>query len=235
MSKPGDILVLLAAGFARRMQKVVDDKITATLLDKPVFFYSLNAFYATGKIEKVVITYRDAEQLQKIQTAYATFNFPNWKVEYVLGGESRQASVLAALETCADHQGLVHIHDGARPLITPASINLVRAQALKSGAAILAGRAADTIKIAQKTGNAVEMSPDRSLVWTAETPQVFRTSVILKAYRKVNETGAKVTDDSSAVATLGQEISLVENTDVNIKLTRPSDFTIAEAILKSRA
>ena len=234
MSKANDILVLLAAGFARRMQKVVDDKITATLLDKPVFFYSLNAFYATGKIEKVVITYRDAEQLAKIQSAYAGFNFPNWKVEYILGGQSRQESVLAALETCANHPGLVHIHDGARPLITPASINLVRAQALKSGAAILAGRAADTIKIAQKTGNAVEMSPDRSLVWTAETPQVFRTSVILKAYRQVNATGAKVTDDSSAVAALGHEVSLVENTDVNIKLTRPSDFTIAEAILKSR-
>lgn len=235
MSKSGDILVLLAAGFARRMQKVVDDKITATLLDKPVFFYSLNAFYVTGKIEKVVITYRDEEQLKKIQTAYATFNFPNWKVEYVLGGQSRQESVLAALEACADHQGLVHIHDGARPLITPAAINLVRAQALKSGAAILAGRSADTIKIAQKTGNAVEMSPDRSLVWSAETPQVFRTPVILKAYRNVHAIGAKVTDDSSAVATVGQEVSLVENTDVNIKLTRPSDFTIAEAILKSRA
>ena len=235
MNKPGDILVLLAAGFARRMQKVVDDKITATLLNKPVFFYSLNAFYATEKIEKVVITYRDAEQLEKIQTAYASFNFPHWKVEYVLGGQSRQESVLAALETCADHTGLVHIHDGARPLITPAAINLVRAQALKSGAAILAGKSADTIKIAQKSGNAIETSPDRSLVWTAETPQVFRTSVILKAYRHVQATGAKVTDDSSAVATLGQEISLVENTDVNIKLTRPSDFTIAEAILKSRA
>ena len=235
MSKPGDILVLLAAGFARRMQKVVDDKITATLLGKPVFFYSLNAFYATGKIEKVIITYRDTEQLEKIKNAYATFNFPNWKVEYVLGGQSRQESVLAALESCADHPGLVHIHDGARPLITPAAINLVRAQALKSGAAILAGRSADTIKIAQKTGNAVEMSPDRSLVWSAETPQVFRTSVILKAYQKVHAAGAKVTDDSSAVATLGQEVSLVENTDVNIKLTRPSDFTIAEAILKSRA
>lgn len=234
MSKPGDILILLAAGFARRMQKVVDDKITANLLDKPVFFYSLNAFYATGKIEKVIITYRDSEQLEKIKSAYATFSFPNWKVEYVMGGQSRQESVLAALESCADHPGLVHIHDGARPLITPASINSVRTQALKSGAAILAGRAADTIKIAQKSGNSVETSPDRSLVWSAETPQVFRTAIILKAYRQVNATGAKVTDDSSAVATLGQEVSLVENTDVNIKLTRPSDFTIAEAILKSR-
>ena len=235
MNKPGDVLVLLAAGFARRMQKVVDDKITASLLDKPVFFYSLNAFYATGKIEKVVIAYRDAEQLAKIQTAYATFHFPNWKVDYVLGGDSRQESVLAALETCADHQGLVHIHDGARPLITPTAINIVRTQAAKSGAAILAGRAADTIKIAHKTGNAVDMSPDHSLVWTAETPQVFRTAVILKAYRNVKSSGAKVTDDSSAVATLGQEVSLVENTEVNLKLTRPSDFTIAEAILKSRA
>lgn len=234
MSKPNDILVLLAAGFARRMQKVVDDKITVTLLDKPVFFYSLNAFYTTGKIERVIITYRDQEQLAKIQNAYAGFNFPNWKVEYILGGQSRQESVLAALESCAEHQGLVHIHDGARPLITPAAINLVRTQALKSGAAILAGRAADTIKIAQKSSNAVEASPDRSLVWTAETPQVFRTSIILKAYRNVKNTGVKVTDDSSAVAALGQEVSLVENTDVNIKLTRPSDFTIAEAILKSR-
>jgi 2-C-methyl-D-erythritol 4-phosphate cytidylyltransferase len=142
------------------MQKVVDDKITVNLLDKPVFFYSLNAFYATGKISKVIITYRDSEQLEKLQKAYCTFNFPNWQVDYVLGGQSRQESVLAALETCADHQGLVHIHDGARPLITPASINLVRAQALKSGAAILAGRAADTIKIAQKTSNSVEASPD---------------------------------------------------------------------------
>jgi 2-C-methyl-D-erythritol 4-phosphate cytidylyltransferase len=235
MSKGNDVLILLAAGFARRMQKIVDDKITTNLLDKPVFYYSLNAFYATGKISKVIITYRDSEQLEKLQKSYSSFNFPNWQIDYVLGGQSRQESVLAALETCADHQGLVHIHDGARPLITPAAINLVRAQALKSGAAILAGRAADTIKIAGKTGNSVEASPDRSLVWTAETPQVFRTAIILKAYRLVKDKGEKITDDSSAVANIGQEVSLVENTDVNIKLTRPSDFTIAEAILKSRA
>ncbi|MFN5804263.1 MAG: 2-C-methyl-D-erythritol 4-phosphate cytidylyltransferase, partial [Opitutia bacterium] len=78
-------------------------------------------------------------------------------------------------------------------------------------------------------------SPDRSLVWTAETPQVFRTADILRAYRKVNEAGRKVTDDSSALESIGVEVALVENPDVNLKLTRPSDFALAEAVLRSRS
>lgn len=234
MSKATDLLILLAAGSARRMRTVVDDKITANLIDKPVFYYSLKAFYATGFIARVIITYRDVDQLAKIQNAYAAFSFPNWKVDFVLGGESRQDSVLVALEHCQEHEGLVHIHDGARPLITLAAIQSVRNQAFKTGAAILAGRSADTVKIAHKSGNSVEASPDRSLVWTAETPQVFRAPIILKAYRKMKELNQKVTDDSSAVSAIGHSVSLVENLEVNLKLTRPGDFTIAEAILKSR-
>ena len=75
---------------------------------------------------------------------------------------------------------------------------------------------------------------DRGLVWTAETPQVFRTAIVLKAYRKVAELQRKVTDDSSAVEFVGQDVSLVENPSVNLKLTRPADFVLAEAILKTR-
>lgn len=57
---------------------------------------------------------------------------------------------------------------------------------------------------------------------------------MLRAYRKVAMLGRKVTDDSSAVEYVGQDVSLVENTTVNLKLTRPADFVLAEAILKSR-
>jgi NADH-quinone oxidoreductase subunit N len=101
-------------------------------------------------------------------------------------------------------------------------------------AAILAGRAADTVKIAKADSASVDTSPDRGLVWTAETPQVFRTAIVLKAYRKVAELQRKVTDDSSAVEFVGQDVSLVENPSVNLKLTRPADFVLAEAILKTR-
>ncbi len=233
MSTTDDILILLAAGSARRMQAVVDDKITALLAGKPVFVHSLQSFLSTGLIGRVVITYRDEAQLTKIRTQLAG-HVPDTVVDFVPGGESRQDSVLAALNACEGHTGLVHIHDGARPLVSPEAIRKVRDKAKETGAAILAGRAADTVKIAKVDSASVETSPDRGLVWTAETPQVFRTAIVLKAYRKVAELQRKVTDDSSAVEFVGQDVSLVENPSVNLKLTRPADFVLAEAILKSR-
>ena len=233
MSGGADILVLLAAGSARRMQAVVDDKITALLAGKPVFVHSLQSFLSTGLIGRVIITYRDEAQLTKLRTQLAN-HLPDTAVDFVPGGESRQDSVLAALNACEGHAGLVHIHDGARPLVSAEAIRKVREKAKETGAAILAGRAADTVKIAKADSASVETSPDRGLVWTAETPQVFRSAIVLKAYRKVAELQRKVTDDSSAVEFVGQDVSLVENPSVNLKLTRPADFVLAEAILKSR-
>ncbi len=233
MSGATDILILLAAGSARRMQAVVDDKITALLAGKPVFVHSLQSFLSTGLIGRIVITYRDEAQLAKLRTQLAG-HLPDTVVDFVPGGESRQDSVLAALNACEGHAGLVHIHDGARPLVSPEAIRKVREKAKETGAAILAGRAADTVKIAKVDSTSVETSPDRGLVWTAETPQVFRTAIVLKAYRKVAELQRKVTDDSSAVEFVGQDVSLVENPSANLKLTRPADFVLAEAILKAR-
>jgi 2-C-methyl-D-erythritol 4-phosphate cytidylyltransferase len=230
-----DILILLAAGSARRMQSAVDDKTLAPLAGKPVFVHSLESFLATGLIGTVIITYRDAAQLERFNKALENFSGkPDLEINLVPGGETRQDSVLAALETCTTHTGMVHIHDAARPLVTAAAIKLVRDKAFVTGGAILAGRSADTVKISRQGNASVESSPDRALVWTAETPQVFRTQSILKAYRKVAELGRKVTDDSSAAEAIGQEIALVENPSVNLKLTRPSDFLLAEAILKTR-
>lgn len=235
MSPPGDdILILLAAGSARRMQSVVDDKITASLAGTPVFIHSLRAFLNTGLIGRVIITYRDSDQFARLRLQLAEHPMPHHLIQFVGGGESRQDSVNAALQTCEGHTGLVHIHDGARPLVTDEAIRKVRAKAWITGAAILAGRSADTVKIAKGDSDSVETSPDRGLVWTAETPQVFRTATVLRAYRKVAMLGRKVTDDSSAVEYVGQDVSLVENTTVNLKLTRPADFVLAEAILKTR-
>ena len=234
MTAGDDILILLAAGSARRMQSVVDDKITALLAGTPVFIHSLRSFLQTGLIGRVVVTYRDEAQLDRLRAQLAAHLPAGGPVEFVPGGESRQDSVLAALNTCEGHAGLVHIHDGARPLVSPDAIRKVRAKALETGAAIPAGRAADPVQIAKADSTSVDTSPDRGLVWTAETPQVFRTAIVLKAYRKVAELQRKVTDDSSAVEFVGQDVSLVENPTVNLKLTRPADFVLAEAILKTR-
>jgi len=170
LNRGDDILVLLAAGSARRMQSVVDDKITATLAGTPVFIHSLRAFLNTGLIGRVIITYRDSDQFARLRLQLAVHPMPDHLIQFVSGGESRQDSVYAALQTCEGHTGLVHIHDGARPLVTDEAIRKVRAKAWATGAAILAGRSADTVKIAKGDSDSVEASPDRGLVWTAETP-----------------------------------------------------------------
>lgn len=234
MSPADDILILLAAGSAQRMQSVVDDKITALLAGQPVFLHSLHTFHATGLLSRAVITYRHEEQKARMQSMLIGHDFGDLRIDFIQGGESRQESVLAALTACEGHPGLVHIHDGARPLVTAEAIHKVRAKAHEMGGAILAGRAADTVKIAKEHSHSVGSSPDRALVWTAETPQVFRTAIVLKAYRKVAELGRKVTDDSAAVDFVGQDVALVENPSINLKLTRPADFLLAEAILKTR-
>ena len=102
MSAGDDILILLAAGSARRMQSVVDDKITALLAGKPVFVHSLQSFLSTGLIGRVVITYRDEAQLAKLK-AQLTGHLPTaTRIDFVPGGECRQDSVLAALKTCEE-------------------------------------------------------------------------------------------------------------------------------------
>lgn len=234
MKQGDDILILLAAGSARRMLATVDDKIIANLAGKPVLLHSLKAFLSTHLFNRVLITYRDQEQCARFQEILKTFPHEGVKIEWIQGGETRQDSVYSALQKCCDHSGLVHIHDAARPLVTPEAILRVRAKAAEMGAAILAGRSADTVKIAHPAGSSIQSSPERSLVWTAETPQVFRTSTVIKAYQKVSELGKKVTDDSSAVEYIGQDVALVENLESNLKLTRPSDFALAEAILLTR-
>ena len=235
MGSPSDILILLAAGSARRMQGSVDDKVCTLLAGHPVIHHCLAAFAATGDIGRVIVTYRDEPQRERI-AALLEVHPAGLKVDtWVAGGVERQDSVLAALEAAGDSEGLVHIHDGARPLITPRAIRLVRQRALETGAAILASRSADTVKISRPGEPTVESSPDRQLVWSAETPQVFRLRLVRQAYREARVEGRRVTDDSAAVTLAGHEVSLVENPEVNLKLTRPSDLAVAEAILRSRA
>ena len=115
MSAGDDILILLAAGSARRMQSVVDDKITAPLAGKPVFVHSLQSFLSTGLIGRVVITYRDEAQLAKLRSLLAAHLPSATAIDFVPGGESRQDSVLAALNTCEGHSGLVRRDPASLP------------------------------------------------------------------------------------------------------------------------
>lgn len=222
-------LILLAAGSARRMEGAVADKITASLAGKPVITYAQQAFIEAGGLTQMLVTYRDENQRLKLETALGASTVAQW----ILGGAERQDSVLAALEAC-EGDGLVALHDAARPLILPSSIRKVLQQAQLTGGAILASRAHDTIKLATKPEDKITASPERAHVWMAETPQIFRLHTVREAYRRAAREGKLFTDDAGAVTAAGYEVSLVEGDGPNLKLTRPADFALAEALLKTR-
>lgn len=229
MSAPAFRLLLLAAGSGKRMQGAVGDKVLAPLAGIPVVRRSLEAFAAAGGMEGAWVTYRDEAQRVRLAAALAGIPIAGW----VQGGEERQDSVLAGLEAVGG-EGLVAIHDAARPLVTPTSIRRVVAKAAETGAAILASRSADTVKIARPGGAAIADSPDRALVWLAETPQVFRTADILAAHRKARTSGIRATDDASVMAAAGKDVALVEGDAPNPKLTRAGDLALAEALVAAR-
>jgi len=229
MSAAPHRLLLLAAGSGKRMQGAVGDKTLALLGGIPVVRRSLEAFVAAGGLEGAWVTYRDEPQRARLAAALEGLPVVAW----VQGGAERQDSVLAGL-AALEFGGLVAIHDAARPLVTPEAIRRVLARAAETGAAILASRSADTVKIARPGDPSIADSPERSLVWLAETPQVFRAPDILAAHRKARAAGIRATDDASVMGAAGGNVALVEGDAPNPKITRASDLVLAEAMLAAR-
>ncbi len=141
------------------------------------------------------------------------------------------ANGLARLrERGAREQDWVLVHDAARCLITPALINrLIDACQHDAIGGLLAIPVADTIKMAQ--GERVATTLDRSQVWLAQTPQMFRVGGLQRA---LAHAGAAVTDEASAIESLGLAPRLVAGDPTNIKVTVAHDFTLAHAILLAR-
>ncbi|WP_352338568.1 2-C-methyl-D-erythritol 4-phosphate cytidylyltransferase [Psychrobacter sp. 16-MNA-CIBAN-0192] len=165
-------------------------------------------------------------------------------IHYATGGAERWQSVLAGLEaitaTGANDADLVLIHDAARPAVPCHDIEAVIAAAmLETYGAILATPVADTLKRSQpridKDGNDtasyVERTVDRSHMWQAQTPQVFRVSQLRKVLAYVATHNLPITDEASAFEYLNLPIRLVTGSRQNIKLTYPDDATMLAAIL----
>jgi 2-C-methyl-D-erythritol 4-phosphate cytidylyltransferase len=151
----------------------------------------------------------------------------------VLGGASRSESVRLAL-AAAPEATVAVVHDAARPLITRDLVERCVA-ALSEGwdGAVAAAPVADTIKEADGSGRVV-CTLERSALWAIQTPQVFRADVLRRALDVDDVTLASATDDASLVEAAGGSVRVVEAPAENIKVTRPVDLALAEALLRAR-
>jgi 2-C-methyl-D-erythritol 4-phosphate cytidylyltransferase len=151
----------------------------------------------------------------------------------VVGGASRSASVRAAL-AAAPEATVAVVHDAARPLVSRELVERCIG-ALDEGfdGAVAAAPVSDTIKETDSEGRVVR-TLDRSTLWAIQTPQVFRADVLRRALDVPDDVLAAATDDASLVEAAGGSVRVVEAPADNLKVTRPVDLELAEALLRAR-
>jgi 2-C-methyl-D-erythritol 4-phosphate cytidylyltransferase len=200
------------------------DKLASPLGGLPVLRRSLEAFLAASSIAEVVIVCpEDRWELLGV----ADFSKPVRRVD---GGTNRQDSVAAGLAALLPDSLLVAVHDGARPLVSPADIDRCVETALQHRAAALARRVTETLKRSDEDDfSATAVS--REQLWFMETPQVFEIPLLRQAYQTVASQGLAVTDEVSALEAIGARVKLVESRHPNLKITTPADLALAEALL----
>ena len=156
----------------------------------------------------------------------------NWNkiVKVVQGGAHRGESVYAGLKAVKDSD-IVHIHDAARPFLTSRMLTDAAQKAWEYGGAAVAVPVKDTLK--KESEGIISSTVNRENLWQVQTPQTFRTKVIIKAYKIAMNLGFRGTDDCVLLERLtGIKVKLVQGSDLNIKITRPEDFQLASAIVK---
>ena len=215
--------IVPAAGTGERFGGV-KPKPFADLAGKPVIVRTLHVFEDCKAVEGVVLV-AHLDWLKDYKELIALYDLKKVKA-VVAGGDTRTQSVrhgLAALGTGAD---VVMVHDGVRPLLTPAIITSGLHAVKATGAAIAAVPVKPTIKgVDPKTGTVTE-TLDRELLWEVQTPQVFDRKLLERAYGQDRD-GA--TDDAALVERLGVKVHVFTGSYENVKITTPEDMVIARA------
>jgi 2-C-methyl-D-erythritol 4-phosphate cytidylyltransferase len=220
--------IVLAAGQGKRMQ-AGHNKQFLTIGQKPLIVHTLTVFDKDPWCESItlVVSKADQELMAEVLTSqrWAT------SINMADGGSERQESVLMGLEALPKNDGMVFIHDGARPFVTVERLHALAEACQQHQAALLAVPVTDTIKV--RRGNRLE-TMDRGLLWAAQTPQAFDYQLIYDAHVTAKADGVLGTDDASLVERLERDVFIVEGSYDNIKLTTPEDLYKAEAYLNGK-
>lgn len=214
--------VIVAGGKGLRMGSAVPKQFLP-LLGKPMLCHAIEAFaQAMPGIHLILVL--PADQVGSAQTVLRSY-IGSIDVTTVAGGETRYHSVQNGLAQI-DGDGIVFVHDGARPLVSRELIRRCYEKALEKGSAIPAIPIAESVR--EVIGE--DSRPlNRESLCTVQTPQTFRTEVIMPAFRQAYD--PSFTDEATVLEAFGTKIHLVEGTFNNIKVTTPNDMIIAEALI----
>lgn len=220
--------IIVAGGSGSRMGTSTK-KQYLKIKDKEILVYTVECFQNMPEIQEIVVVTgkEDITYVEKLLKDTYKLN----KVSYIVaGGKERQDSVYNGIQAADEKSDYLVIHDGARPLVTEEVVRAGLDMAYAHRASIIAVPVKDTIKLVSKDGK-VEATPDRSSLWSVQTPQIFEKELIIHAHEYAKEHGLSVTDDSMLVEAIGVPVYIVEGEYTNIKITTPEDLIIAEKML----
>lgn len=222
----------MAAGKGKRMNKDYN-KQYILLDDKPIVAHTIQVFEDSSYIDEIILVVASGEVELASKSIVNRYGFE--KITHVLeGGAERQDSVKIGLNAVDEDSEIILVHDGARPFVEEGIIEESIHIAREFGAAIAAVPVKDTIKIINEAME-VTSTPKRETLWAIQTPQVFKSELLKKAYEKLDNMNPIATDDSMLVERLGHAVKIISGSYENIKITTPEDLLLGIGILKNRA
>jgi len=234
---PTAAAVIVAAGSSTRMGTGAGGagarprKPLLELDGLPVIEHTVRAFDAAPSVAELILVAHadDVERFERFAAERRAFA----KVRGVVpGGAERADSVRIGVGWCAFDVDVICVHDAARPLVSPDTIERAVAVAAREGAALVARPVADTIKVVDGHGRA-ERTLDRSLLWAAQTPQAFRAADLRELTRRAAADALRPTDDAALWEVYRGPVPIVEGSARNLKITTPDELRIAQALLRA--
>jgi 2-C-methyl-D-erythritol 4-phosphate cytidylyltransferase len=212
--------IIVAAGTSQRMGGT--NKLWAPLKGRPLLAWSVETCQMCSAVQQIVLVLNECDLPRGARLKERR----GWaKVVLCAGGLRRQDSVKAGLRHISNCE-LVMIHDGARPFLTPGLISAGLHAVEETGAAVAAVTVKDTVKLADHGGLIAETIA-RDRLWVAQTPQVFRSDIIARAYEAL---AVEATDDAAAVELIGHRVLLFAGDSRNIKVTTIEDLALARIL-----
>lgn len=220
--------IIPAAGEGSRFRGTVRKQFIV-LDGLPILSHTLRALAASNALAAAIVVVPPGEEsfgreaLSLAGVGLAT--------EVIPGGRERQDSVYNGLLRANPDTDLVLIHDGVRPFVSPGVVLATIEAAKECGAAVAAVPVTDTIKRVDADGLVID-TPAREQLWAAQTPQVFRYSLLMQAHQSVRKRGILVTDDAALLEHLGVRVKVVRGSYENLKITSEDDLPLAGLILR---
>ncbi len=218
-------LLIAAAGRGSRMGADCN-KLLLELAGRPVLAWTLASAFKAESIKWIGIVGQPKDKSEILPLMKGAPKPLQW----INGGSTRQESVQLGLASLPIEAKYVLIHDGARCLVDPELFNQCSGIVSSGQAVIAATKVNDTIKEVNNDGF-ITSTPDRSVLWAAQTPQGFAVAELKEAHATAISNSWEVTDDASLYEKLGWPVKILESASSNIKVTTPFDLSIAEAII----